>query len=80
MQEGRHERLVSVLRQLTERHTHATQDSSTCSNHEIRISVAMIRERSHQSEDFDIDSTFSAKSSTNSKDTIRVINDMFNQN
>ena len=80
MQENQHERFVKVLRQLIERHTHAVDDNFECSNHEIRISIAMIRKRSHQSENFDIDSAFSFKFSTSSKDTIRFTSDMLNQN
>ena len=79
MKEGRHERFVRVLRQLAEKHTHAADDNPECSNLEIRISVAMIRRQSHQSEDFDIDSASSFESSTSSKGTVRLIGDMLNQ-
>ena len=79
VQEGRHGRLVRVLRQLAERHTHAAGGSPGCSDHEIRISVAMVRGRSHQSEGFDIGSASSPESPTGSKGTVRPIGGMSNQ-
>ena len=80
VQEGRHGRPVRLLRQLAERHTHAAGGSPGCSDHEIRISVAMVRGRSHQPEGFDIGPASSPESPTGSKGMVRPIGGMPNQN
>ena len=79
VQEDRHGRPVRVLRQLAERHTHAAGGSSGCSDHEIRISVAMVRGRSRQSEGFDTGSASSPKPPAGSKGTFRPTGGMPNQ-
>ena len=68
-----------MLRQLAERHTHAAGGSPGCSDPEIRISVAMVRGRSHQPEGFDTGSASSPKPPAGSKGTVRPIDGMSNQ-
>jgi len=76
MQEGRHRRLIEELCQLAQGYPHAASGSPACSDHKIRLSVAVGWGRGYQPEDSDSGSASSADPSTGSKSIIRLTGGM----